>query len=70
VGGLEAEAVMCGQQISMVLPQVVGYELVGELPAGATSTDLVLTVTEVNNESLARSYNRFGSEGMGSGYFK
>mmetsp|Transcript_6441 Transcript_6441/g.18253 ORF Transcript_6441/g.18253 Transcript_6441/m.18253 type:complete len:898 (+) Transcript_6441:85-2778(+) len=45
VGGLEAEAVMCGQEISMVLPEVVGYELVGELPPGATSTDLVLTVT-------------------------
>ena len=47
VGGLEAEAVMCGQEISMVLPQVVGFELKGKLPSGATSTDLVLTVTEV-----------------------
>eukprot|EP00008_Paramoeba_atlantica_P003603 CAMPEP_0201486058 /NCGR_PEP_ID=MMETSP0151_2-20130828/10110_1 /ASSEMBLY_ACC=CAM_ASM_000257 /TAXON_ID=200890 /ORGANISM="Paramoeba atlantica, Strain 621/1 / CCAP 1560/9" /LENGTH=898 /DNA_ID=CAMNT_0047870465 /DNA_START=37 /DNA_END=2730 /DNA_ORIENTATION=+ len=46
VGGLEAEAVMCGQEISMVLPQVVGFELKGKLPSGATSTDLVLTVTE------------------------
>eukprot|EP00009_Paramoeba_aestuarina_P005674 CAMPEP_0201522862 /NCGR_PEP_ID=MMETSP0161_2-20130828/18591_1 /ASSEMBLY_ACC=CAM_ASM_000251 /TAXON_ID=180227 /ORGANISM="Neoparamoeba aestuarina, Strain SoJaBio B1-5/56/2" /LENGTH=899 /DNA_ID=CAMNT_0047921811 /DNA_START=39 /DNA_END=2738 /DNA_ORIENTATION=+ len=46
VGGLEAEAVMCGQEISMVLPQVVGFELQGKLPSGATSTDLVLTVTE------------------------
>lgn len=47
VGGIEAEAVMLGQSISMVLPQVVGYKLVGKLPPLATSTDLVLTITKV-----------------------
>jgi aconitate hydratase len=46
VGGIEAEAAMLGQPISMLIPQVVGYRLVGALPAGATATDLVLTVTE------------------------
>ncbi|GIW73439.1 MAG: aconitate hydratase [Planctomycetota bacterium] len=47
VGGIEAEAVMLGQPIYMLLPQVVGFELTGELPEGATATDLVLTVTEM-----------------------
>ncbi|MEX2106164.1 MAG: aconitate hydratase [Solirubrobacterales bacterium] len=47
VGGIEAEAAMLGQPISMLLPQVVGFELGGELPEGATATDLVLTVTEM-----------------------
>jgi aconitate hydratase len=47
VGGIEAEAAMLGQPISMLLPQVVGFKLGGELPDGATATDLVLTVTEM-----------------------
>lgn len=46
VGGIEAEAVMLGQAISMVLPQVVGYKLVGEVPNFTTSTDVVLTITK------------------------
>ncbi|MCU1590697.1 MAG: Aconitate hydratase, partial [Frankiales bacterium] len=46
VGGIEAEAAMLGQPVSMLIPQVVGFKLSGELPAGATATDLVLTVTE------------------------
>eukprot|EP01113_Clastostelium_recurvatum_P000919 TRINITY_DN1039_c0_g1_i1.p1 TRINITY_DN1039_c0_g1~~TRINITY_DN1039_c0_g1_i1.p1 ORF type:complete len:894 (-),score=341.32 TRINITY_DN1039_c0_g1_i1:52-2733(-) len=46
VGGIEAEAVMLGQPMSMVLPEVVGFKLTGVLPSGATSTDLVLTVTQ------------------------
>ncbi|XP_072946717.1 cytoplasmic aconitate hydratase-like [Epargyreus clarus] len=46
VGGIEAEAVMLGQAISMLLPKVVGYKLVGELNPLATSTDLVLTITK------------------------
>jgi aconitate hydratase A / 2-methylisocitrate dehydratase len=50
VGGIEAEAAMLGQPISMLLPQVVGFELDGELPEGATATDLVLTVTEMLRE--------------------
>jgi aconitate hydratase len=47
VGGIEAEAAMLGQPMSMLIPQVVGFELGGELPEGATATDLVLTVTEM-----------------------
>lgn len=47
VGGIEAEACMLGQPISMLLPQVTGFKLSGKLPAGATATDLVLTVTQM-----------------------
>ena len=47
VGGIEAEACMLGQPISMLLPQVIGFKLSGKLPAGATATDLVLTVTQM-----------------------
>ncbi|HLR86302.1 MAG TPA: aconitate hydratase [Wenzhouxiangella sp.] len=47
VGGIEAEAAMLGQPISMLMPQVVGFKLTGELPAGTTATDLVLTVAEL-----------------------
>jgi aconitate hydratase len=50
VGGIEAEAAMLGQPISMLLPQVVGFRLDGRLPEGATATDLVLTVTEMLRE--------------------
>ena len=47
VGGIEAEGVMLGQPIYMLMPEVVGFELTGELAPGATATDLVLTVTEI-----------------------
>ena len=47
VGGIEAEAAMLGQPVSMLIPEVVGFELHGKLPPGATATDLVLTVTEM-----------------------
>src|SRR5690554_6290087 len=47
VGGIEAEAAMLGQPISMLIPQVVGFKLTGKLPEGATATDLVLTVTQM-----------------------
>jgi len=47
VGGIEAEAVMLGQPLYMLMPEVVGLELTGHLPSGATATDLVLTVTEL-----------------------
>jgi aconitate hydratase len=47
VGGIEAEAAMLGQPVSMLIPQVVGFRLSGELPEGTTATDLVLTVTEM-----------------------
>jgi aconitate hydratase len=50
VGGIEAEAAMLGQPISMLLPQVLGFRLTGELREGATATDLVLTVTEMLRE--------------------
>ena len=50
VGGIEAEAAMLGQPISMLLPQVLGFRLDGELPEGATATDLVLRVTEMLRE--------------------
>jgi aconitate hydratase len=47
VGGIEAEAAMLGQPVSMLIPRVVGFKLTGELPAGATATDLVLTITQM-----------------------
>ncbi len=47
VGGIEAEAAMLGQPVSMLIPQVIGFRLVGSLPEGSTATDLVLTVTEM-----------------------
>ncbi len=47
VGGIEAEAAMLGEPLSMLVPQVVGFKLLGELPKGSTATDLVLTVTEL-----------------------
>ena len=47
VGGIEAEAAMLGQPISMLIPKVVGFRLTGELPDGTTATDLVLTITEM-----------------------
>lgn len=51
VGGIEAEAVMLGQPISMVLPEVVGYKLLGNPQPLVTSTDIVLTITKVMNMS-------------------
>jgi len=50
VGGIEAEAAMLGQPLSMLIPQVLGFKLHGQLPEGATATDLVLTVTEMLRE--------------------
>ncbi len=47
VGGIEAEAAMLGQPVSMLIPQVVGFKLTGQLPEGATATDLVLTIVEM-----------------------
>jgi aconitate hydratase len=47
VGGIEAEAAMLGQPVSMLIPKVIGFRLAGELPSGATATDLVLTITEM-----------------------
>src|SRR5680860_363389 len=50
VGGIEAEAAMLGQSVSMLIPRVVGFKLNGDLPEGATATDLVLTITEMLRE--------------------
>ncbi len=50
VGGIEAEAAMLGQPVSMLIPRVVGFKLSGELPEGSTATDLVLTITEMLRE--------------------
>jgi aconitate hydratase len=51
VGGIEAEAAMLGEAVSMLVPQVVGFRLTGQLPEGATATDLVLTVTQILRET-------------------
>jgi aconitate hydratase A / 2-methylisocitrate dehydratase len=51
VGGIEAEAAMLGEAVSMLVPQVVGFKLMGQLPEGATATDLVLTVTQILRET-------------------
>jgi aconitate hydratase len=50
VGGIEAEAAMLGQPVSMLIPRVVGFKLTGSIPAGATATDVVLTITELLRE--------------------
>ncbi len=54
VGGIEAEAAMLGQAIPMLIPRVVGFKLNGELPEGATATDLVLTITQMLREHRRR----------------
>jgi aconitate hydratase len=65
VGGIEAEAVMLGQPLYMLLPEVVGFELTGELPAGATATDLVLTVTEIlRKEKVVGKFVEFFGAGV------
>ncbi len=67
VGGIEAEAAMLGQPISMLIPQVVGFKLTGELPAGATATDLVLTITEMLREhGVVGKFVEFYGEGVAS----
>lgn len=65
VGGIEAEAAMLGQPISMLLPQVVGFKLTGKLPEGATATDAVLTVTQMLRErGVVGKFVEFYGEGM------
>jgi len=67
VGGIEAEAAMLGQPISMLIPQVVGFGLHGTLPEGATATDLVLRVTEMLREKgVVQKFVEFYGEGIGS----
>jgi aconitate hydratase len=65
VGGIEAEAAMLGQPLSMLIPRVVGFELHGELPEGATATDLVLTVTQMLRErGVVGSFVEFFGAGL------
>jgi aconitate hydratase len=65
VGGIEAEGVMLGQPIYMLMPEVVGMRLVGKLPAGATATDLVLTVTEaLRKEKVVGKFVEFCGPGV------
>jgi aconitate hydratase len=65
VGGIEAEAAMLGQPISMLLPQVVGFKLTGKLGEGATATDLVLTVTEMLRErGVVSKFVEFFGDGL------
>jgi len=65
VGGIEAEAAMLGQPISMLIPQVVGMKLTGKLPAGATATDLVLTVTQIlRKRGVVGRFVEFFGEGL------
>jgi aconitate hydratase len=65
VGGIEAEAAMLGQPISMLIPKVVGFRLTGELPSGATATDLVLTITELlRKHGVVGKFVEFYGEGV------
>ena len=67
VGGIEAEAAMLGQPMSMLIPQVVGFRLSGQLPEGATATDLVLTVTEMlRNKGVVGKFVEFYGPGVGN----
>jgi aconitate hydratase len=65
VGGIEAEAAMLGQPVSMLIPQVVGFKLTGELAEGSTATDLVLTVTQMLRErGVVGKFVEFYGEGL------
>ncbi len=67
VGGIEAEAAMLGQPVSMLIPQVVGFKLSGALPEGTTATDLVLTVTEIlRKKGVVGKFVEFYGEGLAS----
>jgi aconitate hydratase len=65
VGGIEAEAAMLGQPVSMLIPRVVGFKLTGEMPAGTTATDLVLTITELlRKHGVVGKFVEFHGEGV------
>ena len=67
VGGIEAEAAMLGQPISMLIPRVVGFRLTGELPSGATATDLVLTITQLlRRHGVVGKFVEFYGDGVGT----
>jgi aconitate hydratase len=65
VGGIEAEAAMLGQPVTMLIPQVIGFRLKGKLPAGTTATDLVLTVTEMlRKKGVVEKFVEFFGDGL------
>jgi aconitate hydratase len=65
VGGIEAEAAMLGQPVTMLIPQVIGFKLIGSLPAGTTATDLVLTVTEMlRKKGVVDKFVEFFGDGL------
>ena len=65
VGGIEAEAAMLGQPVTMLIPQVIGFKLTGNLPAGTTATDLVLTVTEIlRKKGVVDKFIEFFGDGL------
>src|ERR1051326_108979 len=67
VGGIEAEACMLGQPATMLLPQVVGFKMTGQLPEGATATDLVLTVTQMlRKKGVVGKFVEFYGDGVGA----
>jgi len=67
VGGIEAEAAMLGQSVSMLIPRVVGFKLTGELPEGTTATDLVLTITELlRQHGVVGKFVEFHGDGVGA----
>ncbi|WP_328652974.1 aconitate hydratase [Micromonospora sp. NBC_00330] len=67
VGGIEAEAAMLGQPVSMLIPRVVGFKLSGEMPAGTTATDLVLTITEkLRKHGVVGKFVEFYGPGVGA----
>ncbi|RUQ02078.1 aconitate hydratase, partial [Microbacterium sp. HSID17254] len=67
VGGIEAEAAMLGQPVSMLIPQVLGFKLTGEIPTGVTATDVVLTITEMlRRQGVVGKFVEFYGEGVAS----
>lgn len=67
VGGIEAEAAMLGQPVSMLIPRVVGFKLTGEIPVGVTATDVVLTITEMLREhGVVQKFVEFYGNGVKS----
>ena len=65
VGGIEAEAAMLGQPVTMLIPQVIGFRLTGSLPAGTTATDLVLTITEMlRKKGVVDKFVEFFGDGL------
>jgi len=67
VGGIEAEAAMLGQPVSMLIPRVVGFKLSGEIPAGVTATDVVLTITDMlRQHGVVGKFVEFYGEGVAS----